>query len=746
MIFGASSQKQLSLRVKLVSLMFLISASCVSSLAVISYIKSSTALHNVSVEQQVSLGEIMKVQISSYLEQMKINTIELSQSRLMEGLFLAYEGAFYGAALDEGQDVIVKNQFYDNLQKLYSERVLKLVSNYKVDNILLVTVRQQIVMSALDDAEGKFLGRSLSTGSFAKGKLANCVKNALDSKKSGEVFYSGYFYSEASKKAHGFLCAKQIAEFDHLSEGIKAGDDMGVVVTELSQKTVNEITSSRFGMGKTGQAYFVAEDHTLRSDMFLNKEKFNVNQSVGSDEKISTPSIDEALKGNSGVVSITSPMGVKALSYYTPVEFFSQKWAVIVEKDEDEIYAPLHEMIKFEVLVSILVEIIVMIIALFLTRAIVNPVISANKTLDDISKDVNNNSQNAKNSAQILARGANELTSSLQEIVTTLDEVTSMVNKNVENVNKSSQKADQCQDVADKGKKSVERMISAMDDIKSTNADISVIMEEISRRMEEISNVINEIANKTNVINDIVFQTKLLSFNASVEAARAGEHGKGFAVVAEEVGNLATASGNAAKEISKMLADSLKKVDDMVKDTNSKIDKITTVGREKVEIGTTTATQCGNALTEISNVVAEVNSKISEISRASTEQAQGITEVSRAINSLDQVASSTSDIANDMRGSSNSLQEYANNLNSVVIDLIYLVHGKKETTKNDSNHPSDEGGDKTNSKKTKNEAIDFKNEKNLASKRDESSKEIENKRLLEDETPSASDPSFENVV
>ncbi|MBC7465119.1 MAG: hypothetical protein H7256_03945 [Bdellovibrio sp.] len=48
-----------------------------------------------------------------------------------------------------------------------------------------------------------------------------------------------------------------------------------------------------------------------------------------------------------------------------------------------------------------------------------------------------------------------------------------------------------------------------------------------------------EIGNKTKVINDIVFQTKLLSFNASVEAARAGEHGKGFAVVAEEVGKLA---------------------------------------------------------------------------------------------------------------------------------------------------------------------------------------------------------------
>ena len=64
---------------------------------------------------------------------------------------------------------------------------------------------------------------------------------------------------------------------------------------------------------------------------------------------------------------------------------------------------------------------------------------------------------------------------------------------------------------------------------------------ESNKEIQEIVKVIAEIGNKTKVINDIVFQTKLLSFNASVEAARAGENGKGFAVVAEEVGKLRVA-------------------------------------------------------------------------------------------------------------------------------------------------------------------------------------------------------------
>ena len=166
--------------------------------------------------------------------------------------------------------------------------------------------------------------------------------------------------------------------------------------------------------------------------------------------------------------------------------------------------------------------------------------------------------------------------------------------------------------------------------------------------------VINEIANKTKVINDIVFQTKLLSFNASVEAARAGEQGKGFAVVAEAVRNLAQRSAIAAKDIATLIKENVSM---------------------SVE-GAQVAERSWSALSEIVTNVKKVSDLNSEISTASQEQSAGIDQISLAMNQLDRLTQETASSSEDLSESSESLQRQAEYFNELVLKLQAIIFGQ----------------------------------------------------------------------
>lgn len=295
--------------------------------------------------------------------------------------------------------------------------------------------------------------------------------------------------------------------------------------------------------------------------------------------------------------------------------------------------------------------------------------------LTDNSNQVTSAAHQIAQSSEELSQAATEQSASLEETSASIEEMNSMVQKNADNAKKTSGIAEHSQSNASKGKEVVQEMITAIHEINASNEHIQESIDESNKKIAEIVDVITEIGNKTKVINDIVFQTKLLSFNASVEAARAGEHGKGFAVVAEEVGNLAAMSGNAAKEITAMLDDSIQKVQGIVSETKANVERLIKDGKAKVDTGTRIAEECGNVLDEIVLNIGNVNQMSEEISVACQEQAQGVNEITKAMAQLDQVTQTNAATSEEAAQAAEELSAQAESLRTMVHVLVETIKG-----------------------------------------------------------------------
>ncbi|AZL54810.1 chemotaxis protein [Aliarcobacter skirrowii] len=220
-------------------------------------------------------------------------------------------------------------------------------------------------------------------------------------------------------------------------------------------------------------------------------------------------------------------------------------------------------------------------------------------------------SKNLIQNVNILNQSSNEAAASLEETAAALEEITSTVISNSNNVIQMSGYSNEVSNSAKKGQEMARNTAVAMD---------------------EITNQVTHINEAIAVIDQIAFQTNILSLNAAVEAATAGEAGKGFAVVAQEVRNLATRSAEAAKEI---------------KD-------IVEMATSKAQEGKNISDLMIKDYEELLSNIEKSSQMINEISDASKEQQAGISQINDTVTMLDQktqqnaiVASKTHDIANE---------------------------------------------------------------------------------------------------
>lgn len=310
------------------------------------------------------------------------------------------------------------------------------------------------------------------------------------------------------------------------------------------------------------------------------------------------------------------------------------------------------------------------------SRAISKTLNRIAEVLAEGATEIAQTSSQVAGSSETLSSAVSQQAAAVQETSVSVEELTAMVKKSSDNCNSSAAFSLESRDTVIEGKRAVEEMIRSVDEVSDGNDQIMKSVEEGNRKIAEISSVIADIAAKTKVINDIVFQTKLLSFNASVEAARAGENGKGFAVVAEEVGNLAQMSGRSAGEISAIVDESIRKVDQIVADNKANVERFVLIAKGKVQKSQDVASKCGTMFDQVVESTSRVNGLIDEISRASSEQSKGIQEITNAMGQIDVATNENSSVTHSVAKAAKDLSDRADVLKEMSSELYQTVHGK----------------------------------------------------------------------
>lgn len=339
----------------------------------------------------------------------------------------------------------------------------------------------------------------------------------------------------------------------------------------------------------------------------------------------------------------------------------------LLNKDMSSVRNLSRFLIRTQWIILILGITLSFLVGYFVTRAVTHPIRNAIESLRRGSTEVSSASNQLSSASQQLSSGASEQASSLEETSASLEELTGMVESNVTSAEKTLELSNNVKDCSLKGSESIEKLKGSMEDILDSNEKIKKLVQ-----------IIGNIGKKTEIMDEIVFQTKLLSFNASVEAERAGEHGRGFAVVAQEVGNLAQMSGKAATEIAEIVEGSL-----------SDANLITEENKKRVDQGNIYVSEAAGILDEIVTSSNSVTDGANQVLSASKEQGIGLKQISIAMSQLDKATQENAATAEQTASMSEELGGQTETLNKTVDDMVVLVEGKSLLPRPENHIPED---------------------------------------------------------
>ena len=572
-------------------------------------------------EKLLQISKSNKENIEESFKKLEADFSELALLKTFQDAIVAYESTAFGAALDLSKDVdLGSSGFIRDVNAKFTENFQEISKSQSINGFGIALNNGSIVYQSGNET---WTGKNLENGSFKDSSVAKCFKSA----KSEGKFFSDLTWDK-DKKAKSYFCFSIKSKVER--DGYKKDSPMGVLIVDIDWNYFQKRTSGSRALIEGGELFLTDQIGNFRTAPIRNSSKdltdrksakfeivFNEEMKINDIDRVKK-SLDTLLNGNSlsgdSVYQVVSKIQINE----------KVEWLLFVQQDAKLANSPIQG-VRQVTLFSFFMYLVV-VVALAKSKILRFDWDRQNKNVPqpesnwelsaevhEISKQVTLLAQKMQGSSSRNFDGVNRTS----KVVTDLGNLSLSSRKFLED---SILESVACEKSAKIGFAKIKDLVTSMDEVEKSIVTTQDQIRSASNNFQTLTELLQNVTSKTGVINEIAFQTKLLSFNASVEAARAGEHGRGFSVVADEVGKLAISVTTAANEINAMLANSSIRVHEVVDQNKKGLELASEVTVKELSKSISVAKECGQFFASLESVMELLNQKLKTVDSSTKDQ------------------------------------------------------------------------------------------------------------------------------